>query len=65
MSNKFLLPIIVFSLAGILTACDKQGPAEEAGEKIDNIVEDTQKKMDDAVETVTEKTKEAMEESTK
>lgn len=38
---------LVFAGGGLLAGCD-QGPAEEAGESIDDAVDDTGDAMDDA-----------------
>ena len=35
--SKVLLMAFVLSGAGFLTACEDQGPAEEAGEAIDGV----------------------------
>lgn len=35
-----------------LSACEKQGPAEEAGESIDNAVEDAGASIEDATDEV-------------
>lgn len=36
---KFILALLV---AGLLSGCEKEGPMEKAGEKIDNVVEQMQ-----------------------
>lgn len=56
-----LLPIAAFILsANLLTGCESnEGPAEEAGKKIDNMVEDAGEKIDTAVEETGEKIEEA------
>ncbi len=56
-----LLPIIVLIFAGnVLTGCESnEGPAEEAGEKIDNAVENTGETIDSAVEETGEEIEEA------
>ena len=38
--TKFLLPMAFVSMAA-LAACDDDGPAERAGEKVDKAVEET------------------------
>lgn len=43
-----LAMFLVLSGGAFLTACDNQGPAEEAGENIDDAVEDTGDAMEDA-----------------
>jgi hyperosmotically inducible protein len=59
--NSGIAAVIVlsFSVAG-LAACDK-GPAERAGEKIDNAAE----KVGDKVEDVGDKVKDAAKDATK
>lgn len=48
--NKLFPMIIAFALAGLLGACDSQGPAERAGEKIDNTMEQAEEKMEQMVD---------------
>ena len=48
--SKVLLMSFVLSIAGFVTACDSQGPAEEAGEAVDESVEETRDTFDDATE---------------
>ncbi len=47
-----------FAVAG-LTACEKKGPAQQAGEKIDNAVKTVGEKLEEAGEKVEEVTKDA------
>jgi len=42
--------IAIVVLAAALGACDEPGPAERAGEKIDNSVEHAKEKVEDIVE---------------
>lgn len=42
-----------------LAACDKQGPAEEAGERIDNSAERMGEKIEDATDKAGDKMEEA------
>ena len=51
---KHLLFIsLLTAIIGVgLTGCEADGPAEEAGEKIDNMVDDAQDEMDDAADNV-------------
>lgn len=51
-----VLMFIVFAL--LLVGCEKDGPAENAGKKIDNAIENTGDKMGDAVEKTGDKIKE-------
>ena len=56
-----LLSITTLILAGsIITGCEaNEGPAEKAGEKIDNAMENTGEKIDNAVENTGESIEEA------
>ena len=47
-----LLAAIIFPLG--LVACDSQGPAEKAGEKIDRAAEKAADKIDEASKKLTE-----------
>ncbi|MDY0222563.1 MAG: hypothetical protein RBR67_15635 [Desulfobacterium sp.] len=51
-----VLMFVVFTL--LLVGCEKDGPAENAGKKIDNAIENTGDKMGDAVEKSGDKIKE-------
>lgn len=56
--DKTLLAVVgIGMLAFVLGACEQQGPAERAGEKIDETVEET----GEAMEKAGDKTKEATE----
>ncbi len=60
MFNKKLLSAICAGLLMVgLTACEKKGPAETAGEKIDNATERAGEKMDNAAEKAGNKMEEA------
>jgi len=48
--TKILLMAFVLSGVGFMTACEEQGPAEEAGEAIDESVEES----GDAIEEATD-----------
>lgn len=56
-----LAPVFALILAGtVLTSCESNdGPAEKAGEKIDNAVESTSENIDNAVENTGEAIEEA------
>lgn len=58
MKLKNILFAMVFALATplFLTACDQDGPMEEAGEKMDNAVEKTGEAMEDAGDKVKDAT---------
>jgi|GEM_PF-2877558 hypothetical protein len=46
-SKMFYVALVGLCLAGLTMACDK-GPAQKAGEKIDNAVQDTKDAARDA-----------------
>lgn len=45
-----LVLLMVFGGGTLLTGCDQQGPAEEAGEEIDDAADDAGDAMDDATD---------------
>lgn len=51
-ANKPALIVASLILALGLSACDKPGPAEKAGKKIDQVATDTGKKVSQTVDTV-------------
>lgn len=55
---------LLFALGGaaVLSGCEDQGPAEEAGEEIDEAVEDAGDEIDDAAEEAGDAVQEAAEE---
>lgn len=55
-----LLGLILLS-AITLSACEKKGPAEELGERIDNAAENAGEKIESASEVAKEKVEEASE----
>jgi hypothetical protein len=60
---KKLITITVLSLSIVaFTACESKGPAEKAGEEIDQAVEKTTDKAKEVAEAVKEKVEEAGEE---
>jgi hypothetical protein len=62
MRLKKLLTIMVLLLfVSAVTACESEGPAEKAGEKIDETVEKTTDKAEEAAEAIKEKAEEAKE----
>jgi hyperosmotically inducible protein len=59
MIHKKLIIIIVLSLFLLaFSACESKGPAEKAGEKIDQAVEKTSDKVNEATEAVKDKAEE-------
>lgn len=54
---KFIAPILVAGfLIGGIAGCEQQGPAEEAGEEIDESVEETGEEMEETGEQLEEQT---------
>jgi len=53
-NNLKLIGVSMVLVVG-LGACDKPGPAESAGQKIDKAVDKTEKKIDDAADKVEDK----------
>ncbi len=52
--KKILLLIGSFLLVFSFAACEKEGPAEKAGKKVDESVEKTKEKMEEAGEKMEE-----------
>lgn len=50
---------LLFLGALVLSACEKKGPAEEMGEKIDNAAESAKESVEEASDVVEEKVEEA------
>lgn len=67
MSQRFRTSALalLFALTGgvFLAACDNEGPAEEAGENIDEAVEETTDGSDDYMDETKETVEEGMEET--
>jgi len=61
--NKLYALIIAFGLTGMISACDNQGPAESAGEKIDQTVKNVQQEVQQMTEDTNEGTAEKIGES--
>jgi len=60
---KRLLTIMVLILSiSVFTACESKGPAEKAGEKVDEAVQKTTDKAKEVTETVKDKAEEVGEE---
>lgn len=55
---------LLFALGGgaVLSGCEEQGPAEEAGEEIDDAVEEAGEEIDEAAEETGDAVEEAAEE---
>ena len=50
LSEKIAAALFVSTLMITLSACEKQGPLEEAGENIDEAFEDVGEALDDATD---------------
>jgi hypothetical protein len=49
--RRFTLALLAFALVATLgVACEKKGPFEEAGEKVDESVNDAKRKIEDATD---------------
>lgn len=62
MLKKILSTTVVLMLLFVAVGCENQGPAEKAGEKIDNTMEEVRDKSEDMTEKAAEKIDDAMEE---
>jgi predicted small secreted protein len=56
--NLFVILLMTLFAAG-LAGCEQEGPAERAGEQIDEAMQEAGEKMDDAVEEAGDKVEEA------
>jgi len=63
MNIKLLPALLLIVSAGFLSACEKEGPMEKAGETIDSTVEQAKDKIDDAGQGPMEQAGEAVDES--
>jgi F0F1-type ATP synthase membrane subunit b/b' len=50
----FAIIIIAIGLTFMLTACEKEGPAEKAGKKVDSLIEKTKENVSSAAEEAKE-----------
>ncbi len=50
---------VAMMFALFISACDRQGPAEEAGENIDDAVEDARDAMEDAYDATRDRVEDA------
>ncbi|MCB1800788.1 MAG: hypothetical protein KDI82_03775 [Gammaproteobacteria bacterium] len=57
MIAKTMGMILVLSSLLLLSACEQEGPAERAGEKIDNAIESAGDKIEQAGDKIQEKTR--------
>lgn len=51
-SKKYLLAFIASLMIGVMgvSGCEQEGPAEEAGEAVDEAAEDAKRKVEDATD---------------
>ena len=54
--TKCLLQFLAAGLIFVFTACEKEGPMEKAGKKVDKTIVKTEKKVDEAADAVKKKT---------
>ncbi len=57
--NKIILSAFLILASLMLVGCEKQGPAEQAGEKIDRGVENTKDTVSGAIEDAGDKIEDA------
>lgn len=57
--NLLLALTLAFGSTALLTACEQDGPMEEAGEKMDESMERTGEKMEEAGEKIERKAEDA------
>lgn len=57
--NAVMAMLLAFGSVTVLSACDQDGPAEEAGENIDDSMERTGEKMEETGERIQEKAEDA------
>jgi hypothetical protein len=62
MLKKIAIISILVIFGSVFVACEQEGPAEKAGEKIDETVEEAAEKAEEAGEAIEEKAEEASEE---
>lgn len=62
MKRIYAKHLLLLSLLGSLvaiTGCEQQGPAEEAGEQIDNMIEDSVDTIENAAEDIADDVQDA------
>jgi len=50
MKTKILIGMLLAAFLLMTTGCEKKGPAEQAGEKIDNVASDVKEKTKDSLD---------------
>lgn len=48
--NNFIKFVIALTLGAVLVGCNDKGPAEKAGEKIDEAAQDVRRSVEDATD---------------
>lgn len=56
---KLIPTVAIIAIALLFTGCEQKGPAEEAGEKIDQTMDSMKDKAEDAGDTAMDKLEEA------
>lgn len=51
---RLLFALVVLSAVYVVAGCEQQGPAEKAGEKLDQAAENAIDKMDEAKQSLTD-----------
>jgi hypothetical protein len=59
--SKILYVLLVVVLIGAFVACEQEGPAEQAGEQIDEAVEEAGDQMEEAGDAIEDKADEMQE----
>lgn len=59
LSSALLGAVLAIGLGGFLTGCEQEGPAERAGERVDETVEQTKEAVDEALEKTGEQVEQA------
>ena len=59
MKKQLVLGVLILSGFMLISGCDKDGPAERAGEQVDEAVQDGSNKVEDMVESAGESLEEA------
>ncbi|AFJ03182.1 hypothetical protein Q7C_2043 [Methylophaga frappieri] len=56
MLSRFMLMAFIVGAMGMVSACEQQGPAEEAGEQVDEMLEESGDAIEDAADELEEST---------
>jgi len=60
MKKTIVMPLLACVLAGFLAACEREGPAEEAGESIDRSMSNAGERMENAGEAMEDAAEDAV-----